>query len=132
MKGFTTNIETVTRTNTNFRKVLYSGKHSQLVLMSLLPNEEIGMEVHPDNDEFLGVEEGQGKCIIDGNDFLVSDGNVIIVPAGAKHNVINLSDSKELKLYTLYSPPHHKDGIIRATKSQAEQNEAEFDGTTTE
>ena len=132
MKGFTTNIETVTRTNTNFRKVLYSGKHSQLVLMSLLPNEEIGMEVHPDNDQFFRVEEGQGKCIIDGNDFLVSDGNVIIVPAGAKHNVINLSDSKELKLYTLYSPPHHKDGIIRATKSQAEQNEAEFDGTTTE
>ena len=132
MKGFTTNIETVTRTNTNFRKVLYSGKHSQLVLMSLLPNEEIGMEVHPDNDQFFRVEEGQGKCIIDGNDFFVSDGNVIIVPAGAKHNVINLSDSKELKLYTLYSPPHHKDGIIRATKSQAEQNEAEFDGTTTE
>ncbi|PIZ02399.1 cupin domain-containing protein, partial [Candidatus Gottesmanbacteria bacterium CG_4_10_14_0_8_um_filter_37_24] len=104
MKGFTTNIETATRTNTNFRKVLYTGKHSQLVLMSLRPNEEIGMETHPDNDQFFRFEMGQGKCIIDGNEYEVKDGDVIIVPAGAKHNIINISSSEELKLYTLYSP----------------------------
>ncbi len=132
MKGFTTNVETATRTNTNFRKVLYTGKHSQLVLMSLRPNEEIGMEVHPDNDQFLRFEMGQGKCIIDGNEYVVKDGDVVIVPAGAKHNVVNVSSSEELKLYTLYSPAHHKDGIVRATKTEAEQNEAEFDGVTTE
>jgi len=132
MKGFTTNIETATRTNTNFRKVLYTGKHSQLVLMSLRPNEEIGMETHPDNDQFFRFEMGQGKCIIDGNEYEVKDGDVIIVPAGAKHNIINISSSEELKLYTLYSPAHHKDGIIRTTKADALQNEAEFDGVTTE
>ena len=132
MKGFTTNIETATRTNTNFRKVLYTGKHSQLVLMSLRPNEEIGMETHPDNDQFFRFEMGQGKCIIDGNEYTVKDGDVIIVPAGAKHNIINISSSEELKLYTLYSPAHHKDGIIRTTKADALQNEAEFDGVTTE
>lgn len=132
MKGFTTDIETATRTNANFRKVLYTGKHSQLVLMSLRPNEEIGMETHPDNDQFFRFEMGQGKCIIDGNEYMVKDGDVVIVPAGAKHNVVNLSSSEELKLYTLYSPAHHKDSIVRVTKAEAEQNEAEFDGLTTE
>lgn len=132
MKGFTTDIETATRESTNFRKVLYTGKHSQLVLMSLRPNEEIGMEVHPDNDQFFRFEMGQGKCIIDGNEYMVKDGDVVIVPAGAKHNVVNVSSSEELKLYTLYSPAHHKDGIVRVTKAEAEQNEAEFDGVTTE
>lgn len=132
IKGFTTDIETATRTNTNFRKVLYTGKHSQLVLMSLRPNEEIGMEVHPDNDQFFRFEMGQGKCTIDGNEYTVKDGDAVIVPAGAKHNVINISGSKDLKLYTLYSPAHHKDGIVRVTKAEAEQNEAEFDGVTTE
>ncbi len=132
MKGFTTDIESATRTNTNFRKVLYTAKHSQLVLMSLLPNEEIGMEVHPDNDQFFRFEMGQGKCIIDGNEYLVKDGDVVIVPSGAKHNIINVSASIELKLYTLYSPAHHKNGIVRATKAEAEQNGPEFDGVTTE
>lgn len=132
MKGFTTNIETATITNTNFRKVLYTGKHSQLVLMSLRPNEEIGLETHPGSDQFFRFEIGQGKCIIDGNEYSVKDGDVVIVPAGAKHNVINVSSSRELKLYTLYSPAHHKDGIVRVTKAQAEQNAAEFDGVTTE
>lgn len=132
MKGFTTNIETATKTNTNFRKVLYTGKHSQLVLMSLTPNEEIGMEVHKDNDQFFRFEAGQGKCIIDGNEFTVKDGDVIIVPAGAMHNVINISSTEDLKLYTLYSPAHHKDGIVRATKAEAETNAPEFDGVTTE
>ncbi|OGF98655.1 cupin [Candidatus Gottesmanbacteria bacterium RBG_16_38_7b] len=132
MKGFTTDIETATKTNVNFRKVLYTGKHSQLVLMSLRPNEEIGMETHPDNDQFFRFEMGKGKCIIDENEFMVKDGDVVIVPSGAEHNVINTSGTEELKLYTLYSPAHHKDGIVRLTKAEAVQNEAEFDGVTTE
>lgn len=132
MKGFKSNIETATRANTHFRKVLYTGKHSQLVLMSLAPLEEIGMEVHPDNDQFFRFEEGEGKCIIDGNVNMVQDGDAVIVPAGAAHNVINLSDFTCLKLYTLYSPAHHKDRIIRATKAEAVEKEEEFDGVTTE
>ena len=132
MKGFKTNIEKDTLENRNFRKVLYTGKHSQLVLMSLRPEEEIGMETHTENDQFFRFEAGQGKVIIDGNEYEVGDGVAIVVPAGAKHNIINISDSKELKLYTIYSPPHHKDGIVRATKKEAEANEAEFDGETTE
>lgn len=132
MKGFVTNIETATRTNSNFRKVLYTGKHSQLVLMSLALGEEIGMEVHPDNDQFFRFEMGQGKCIIDGNEYVVGAGDVIIVPVGAKHNVINISKTEELKLYTIYSPAHHKDGIVRATRAEAMANEAEFDRVTTE
>jgi mannose-6-phosphate isomerase-like protein (cupin superfamily) len=132
MKGFSSDIETAVKTNTNFRKVLYTGKYSQLVLMCLRPNEEIGMEVHSENDQFFRFETGQGKCIIDGNEYVVGDGSAIIVPAGAKHNIINMSGSEELKFYTLYSPPHHKDGIIRSTKTDAEKNDAEFDGKTSE
>jgi mannose-6-phosphate isomerase-like protein (cupin superfamily) len=132
MKGFFTNIEKDTLENENFRKVLYTSKRSQLVLMSLKPNEEIGMEVHPDNDQFFRFEKGQGKCIIDGNEYEVADGVAVVVPAGAEHNVINTSDTEELKLYTIYSPAHHEDGIIHATKEDAEANEAEFDGVTTE
>lgn len=132
MKGFTLDIESATKANTNFRKVLYTAKHSQLVLMSLRPNEEIGMEVHPDNDQFFRFEMGQGKCIIDGNEYLIKDGDVVIVPAGAQHNVVNVSGTQELKLYTLYSPAHHKDGVVRATKAEAEKNSPEFDGVTTE
>jgi mannose-6-phosphate isomerase-like protein (cupin superfamily) len=132
MKGFCSNIEKDTLANNNFRKVLYSGAHSQLVLMSLKPNEEIGMEVHPDNDQFFRFEKGEGKVIIDGNEYIVGDGTAVVVPSGAQHNVINMSGSDELKLYTIYSPAHHKDGIVRATKKEAEENEAEFDGQTTE
>ena len=125
-------IEKLTTENNNFRKVLYTAKHSQLVLMSLKPKEEIGMEVHPDNDQFFRFEQGQGKVIIDGNEYEVKDGFAVIVPAGAQHNVINTSQTEALKLYTIYSPAHHKDGIIRATKEEAIANEAEFDGVTTE
>ena len=132
MKGFKTNIEKDTLENRKFRKVLYTGKYSQLVLMSLRPKEEIGMETHTENDQFFRFEAGQGKVIIDGNEYEVSDGVAIVVPAGAKHNIINISDSKELKLYTIYSPPHHKDGIVRETKEEAEANDQEFDGKTTE
>lgn len=132
MKGFFTNIEKETLENENFRKVLYTAKHSQLVLMSLKPKEEIGEEVHPDNDQFFRFEKGEGKVIIDGNEYYVSDGSAIVVPAGARHNVINTSETESLKLYTIYSPAHHKDGIVRATKEEAMANEAEFDGITTE
>ena len=132
MKGFNVNIEKDASENNNFRKVLYTGKHSQLVLMSLKPKEEIGMEVHPDNDQFFRFEKGKGKCIIDGNEYNVEDGSAIVVPAGAQHNVVNLSETEDLKLYTIYSPAHHKDGIVRTTKAEAEANEAEFDGKTTE
>ena len=132
MKGFHGNIEDQTLENNAFRKVLYTGKHSQLVLTSLLPQEEIGMEVHTDNDQFFRFEKGEGKCIIDGNEYEVADGSAIIVPAGAEHNVINTSTSESLKLYTIYMPPHHKDGIVRETKQDAMDREEEFDGQTTE
>jgi len=132
MKGYNANIEKDTLENSNFRKVLYTGKHSQLVLMALKPNEDIGMEVHPDNDQFFRFEAGQGKAIIDGNEYMLENGSVIIVPAGSEHNIINTSDSEELKLYTIYSPAHHKDGVIRATKAEAEADSPEFDGVTTE
>ena len=132
MKGFCINIESATLENGNYRKVLYTSKHSQLVLMSLKPKEEIGMEVHEENDQFFRFESGEGKCIIDGNEYEVGDGIAVVVPAGAQHNIINISETEELKLYTIYSPAHHKDQIVRATKAEAEANEAEFDGKTTE
>lgn len=132
MKGFHSNIEKDTLGNDDFRRVLYTGRHSQLVLMCLQPREEIGMEIHPDNDQFFRFEKGNGKCIIDGNEYEVTDGDAIIVPAGAKHNVINTSTKAELKLYTLYSPAHHQDGIVRKTKKEAEATTEEFDGATTE
>ncbi len=131
-KGYNANIEKDTIENTNFRKVLYTGKHCQLVLMSLKPNEDIGMEVHTDNDQFFRFEKGEGKCIIDGNEYVLGDGSVIIVPSGAQHNIINTSSTEDLKLYTIYSPAHHKDGVVRATKAEAEADGPEFDGVTTE
>jgi mannose-6-phosphate isomerase-like protein (cupin superfamily) len=132
MKGFNSNIEESTLKNDKFRKVLYTGKHSQLVLMCLQPKEEIGMEVHHENDQFFRFEQGHGKCFIDGNEYALKDGSAIVVPAGAKHNIVNTSATEPLKLYTIYSPPHHKDGIVRATKAEAAAKEAEFDGKTTE
>jgi len=132
MKGFSIDIEEATLENRNFRKVLYTSKHSQLVLMSLKPLEEIGMEVHEENDQFFRFERGLGLCIIDGNEYEVGDGFAVVVPAGAQHNVINVSATEELKLYTIYSPAHHKDGIVRKTKEEAEKNGPEFDGVTTE
>jgi mannose-6-phosphate isomerase-like protein (cupin superfamily) len=132
MKGFNANIEEATLANTDFRHVLYTGKHSQLVLMSLKPNEDIGMEIHTDNDQFFRFEKGQGKCIIDGNEYALEDGTAIVVPAGAEHNIINTSATDDLKLYRLYSPAHHKDGVIRATKEEANADGPEFDGVTTE
>ncbi len=132
MKGFHDNIEKATVENDNFRKVLYTAKHSQLVLMAIAPDSEIGMEVHGENDQFFRFEAGQGKVIIDGNEYEVGDGSAIVVPAGSEHNVVNTSDADMLKLYTIYSPAHHKDGVVRKTKEEAEASEPEFDGQTTE
>jgi mannose-6-phosphate isomerase-like protein (cupin superfamily) len=132
MKGFVINIEQETKKNDNFRKVLYTSKNSQLVLMSLRPNEEIGMEVHPDNDQFFRVDAGQGKVIIDGNEYDITDGFAVVVPAGAEHNVINTSGSGFLSLYTIYSPPHHRDGVIHPTKADATADEEEYEGQNTE
>lgn len=132
MKGFKSNIEQDTLNNENFRKVLYTGKHTQLVLMTIAPGSEIGEEIHNENDQFFRFESGKGKVIIDGTEYDVEDGDAVIVPAGAKHNVKNSSEQEPLKLYTLYSPPHHKDGIVRKTKEEAEANEEDFDGKTTE
>ena len=132
MKGYKSNIEKDTLKNKNFRKVVYTGQHSQLVLMSLKPKEEIGSEVHPENDQFLRFEGGKGRVVIDKTTYNVKDGDAVIVPAGAKHNVINMSASEDLKIYTIYSPPHHMDQIVRKTKESAEANDEEFDGKTTE
>lgn len=119
MTGFLANIEELTRKNTYFRQVLYTGQHSQLVLMCLQPGEEIGEEVHEIVDQFLRIEEGEGKVIMNGEENPIKDGDAFIVPAGTKHNVINTSSDKQLKLYTIYSPPHHKDKIIHKKKAEA-------------
>lgn len=132
MKGYNSNIESDTLENENFRKVLYTAKHMQLVLMTLKPNEDIGLEVHKENDQFFRFESGKGKCVIDGNEYIVGDGDVIVVPAGSQHNIINTESNSELKMYTIYAPPHHKDGTIHSTREQAENDDEEYDGVTSE
>lgn len=131
MKGYVTDIEKDAVKNTDFRRVLYTGKNSQLVLMSLRPKEEIGEETHT-LDQFIRVEAGRGVAILDGVKHQISDGGAVVIPAGTKHNVVNDSDSEELKLYTLYSPPEHRDGTIHKTKADALAHEEHFDGKTTE
>ena len=132
MKGFKSNIEKDTLGNNDFRHVLYTGKYSQLVLMSLKPDEEIGEEVHKTVDQFFRFEKGTGTVSIDGVKHKIADGDAVVVPAGAKHNVINTSKTAELKLYTIYSPPEHQDGTVRKTKAEALAKPEEFDGKTTE
>jgi mannose-6-phosphate isomerase-like protein (cupin superfamily) len=132
MKGFKSNIEKDTLSNKDFRRVLYTGKNSQLVLMNLRPGEEIGEEAHETIDQFLRFERGEGVVSIDGVKHRVGDGDAVIVPAGARHNVINTSKTTELKLYTIYSPPEHQDGTVRKTKADALAKPEEFDGKTTE
>ena len=131
MLGFVDDIEGLTDKNKDFRRVLYTGKHVQLVVMSIRKGDEIGEEVHEDRDQFFRVESGKGAVVIDDETTKIRAGDGIIVPAGAKHNVIN-TGKKRLKLYTLYGPPEHKDGIVEKTKEEAEENEEHFDGTTTE
>jgi len=129
MKGFVENIEKLTIENDNYRKVLYTGKHLQLVLMTLQAGEEIGREVHEGHDQFFRIEEGKGRIDIDDNSYNVQDDDAMIVPAGAWHNVVN-TGTAPLRLYTLYSPPEHRDGVLHPTK--ADEKEEHFDGTTTE
>jgi mannose-6-phosphate isomerase-like protein (cupin superfamily) len=119
MTGYLHNIEELTLTNTYFRHVLYTGQHAQLVVMSLLPNEDIGSEVHQIVDQFLRIEAGEGKVIMNGEERILRAGDGILVPAGIQHNVINTSSENPLQLYTIYSPPHHRDGTIHETKQAA-------------
>lgn len=123
MAGYKGSLEKDTLANSYFRQVIYTAPHSQLVLMCLKPLEEIGMEVHPENDQFLRFESGDGKVIISGEEFIVTAGDAVIVPAGNQHNVINTSPSNEMKLYTIYSPAHHPDGTIHKTKEEAMASE---------
>ena len=125
MQGFYTHLEEETLKNSFFRKVLFTGPKSQLVLMALQPNEDIGSEVHPDNDQFFRFEEGQGKVIIDDQEYTVKDGDSVMIPAGAEHNIINTSTTEMLKMYTIYSPSHHPDGTIHQTKVEAMAAEEE-------
>ena len=129
MKGYVANIEKASKENNKFRKVLYTARYSQLVIMSLKPGEDIGEEVH-DLDQFIRIEQGEGKAVLNGVDHQLEDGSAVIVPAETKHNIINTSPDKEMKIYTIYSPPEHKDGTVHLTKADAQ--EEHFDGKTTE
>jgi mannose-6-phosphate isomerase-like protein (cupin superfamily) len=131
MKGFIGDIEDLTEENTDFRRVLYTGKHLQLVLMSLEPGEEIGEEVHNSRDQFFRVEEGEGEVWIDGNRTEIEDDDAIVVPAGARHNIVNTGD-EPLRFYTIYAPPEHRDGTLHETKADADASDEHFDGRTTE
>ena len=131
MKGFVGNIEKMSEENENFRRVIYTARYSQLVVMSLPPMGDIGEEVHG-LDQFLRVEEGTGKTVLNGIEYPFESGFAIVVPAGVRHNIINTSPDKPMKLYTVYSPPNHKDGVVHKTKEEAEKNEEHFDGKATE
>jgi mannose-6-phosphate isomerase-like protein (cupin superfamily) len=130
MKGYIKNIEEITAENNDFRQVLYTAKNCQLVIMALKPKEEIGMEVHK-LDQFFRVEAGTGEAILDGVHTTIKAGFAVLVPAGASHNIVN-TGSVPLKLYTLYAPPNHRDGVIQKTRSSAEKDDEHFDGKTTE
>ena len=125
MAGYHTDIEKKTLDNHYFREVLFTGPHSQLVVMALNPGEEIGQETHPDTDQFIRVEAGEGKAILNGQEYRLQDGSALVIPAGTEHNVLNTSSSESLKLYTVYTPPEHPDGTIHKTKAEAEAYERE-------
>ena len=131
MEGFVRNIEALTEDNSDFRRVLYTGKHLQLVLMALVPGEEIGEEVHDDRDQFFRIEQGEGVISIDGVDHAVKDDDAVIVPQGARHNV-KATGTSPLKLYTIYGPPEHVDGTVHKTCDEAHAAHEHFDGKTTE
>ncbi len=129
MRGYVTDIEKETLENENFRKVLYTAPHCQLVVMTLRPGEDIGEEVHEEVDQFFRVEAGTGKTVLEGEEHEIGPTSVVVVPAGIRHNIVNTSADQSLKLYTVYSPPHHRDGVIHATKAAAEADDEHFDGT---
>jgi mannose-6-phosphate isomerase-like protein (cupin superfamily) len=130
-QGFVQNIEALTEDNRDFRRVLYTAKNSQLVLMTLPPGERIGAEVHADADQFFRVEEGTGEVVIEGKRTAIGPGSAIVIPAGTKHDVLN-TGAAPLHLYTVYSPPHHRDGVVHRTRIDAERDKEHFDGKTTE
>ena len=132
MKGYVTNIEAATLENEDFRRVLYTAERSQLVVMCIPPGGDIGEEVHEDVDQFIRVEEGDGESILDGEACALTDGSVVVIPAGVRHNIKNRSTSDALRLYTLYSPPHHADGTVHKTKEEALKDDEHFDGETTD
>lgn len=132
MRGYKANIEKLTEENIFFRQVLHTSKNFQLVVMCLKPNEDIGFEIHEENDQFFRFESGIGKVIIDERNSEVKSGDGVIIPAGAKHNIINASDTSYLKFYTIYGPPHHKDKTVHKTKEDALVSKEEFDGVTSE
>jgi len=123
MAGYHTDIEKKSLDNSYFREVLFTGPNSQLVVMALKPGEDIGMETHDDTDQFIRVEAGTGKAVLDGKEFTLQDGSAVVIPAGAEHNIINTSSTEPLKLYTIYTPPEHPDGTIHKTKAEAEEYE---------
>ena len=123
MTGYTTNIERDTLENENFRKVLYTAPNLQLVLMTLQPGEEIGMETHDHGDQFFRVEGGEGEAILDGEAHKLADGDIVVIPAGAEHNIVNTSSSEALRVYTIYTPPEHPDGTINKTMADAVEYE---------
>jgi mannose-6-phosphate isomerase-like protein (cupin superfamily) len=125
MSGYHTDIEKRSLENSYFREVLFTGPHSQLVVMALKPGEDIGQETHPHTDQFIRVEAGTGKAILDGQEYELADGSAVVIPAGAEHNVINTSSSEPLKLYTVYTPPEHPAGTIHKTKAEADAYERE-------
>lgn len=131
MKGYVIDIEKAAVENENFRKVLYTAKNSQLVVMALKPNEDIGEETH-DSDQFLRIEEGEGKAVLDGAEYAIKAGFAVVVPAGTKHNIINTSAEKEMKIYSVYSPPNHRDGVTHATKEEGEKDNEHFDSKITD
>ncbi len=132
MHGYVGNIEQDSVANNDFRRVLYTAKSQQLVLMSLKPGEDIGEETHDDVDQFFRCEKGEGKAILDGIEHVITDGFVVVIPAGTKHNIINTSETEPLRLYTLYSPPQHEDKTVHKTKAEAEAAGEHFSGKTTE
>lgn len=119
MPGYIIDIEKKTLANENFREVLYTAQHCQLVVMNLQPKEDIGVEIHEIVDQFIRVEEGEGKAILNGKEYALTDGSAIIIPAGVKHNIVNTSSDKKLKIYTIYCPPHHRDKTIHKSKKDA-------------
>jgi mannose-6-phosphate isomerase-like protein (cupin superfamily) len=131
MKGYVINIEEATKENENFRKVLYTAKNSQLVVMAIHPGGDIGDEVH-ELDQFIRIEEGKGKAVLNDVEHTIEDDWAVVIPAGTKHNIINSSNDKVMKLYTVYSPPEHRDGVVHTTKEDALADDEHFDGNTTE
>jgi mannose-6-phosphate isomerase-like protein (cupin superfamily) len=128
MAGYVTDLEKKTLANTRFREVLFTGPHLQLVVMSLGPGEDIGLETHPDVDQFMRVEGGRGTAILDGREHALEDGSAVVIPAGTRHNVVNRSQTEPLKLYTLYSPPEHPEGTVHETRAEAAAYEREHHG----